>query len=85
LLYGFNKRRPRQRPLSRFGPEGRGLFDQPGFGAMTCQQFGLVFRNVGETAFKSFGDASMKRTSRLAQQCAVGCILHKCVLEKITC
>jgi hypothetical protein len=35
--------------------------------------------------FKDFRDSGVKRTSGLAQQGAVGSILHKGVLEKITC
>ena len=51
---------------------------------MTRQQFGLVLSNVSELAFKSFGNASVKRASRLAQERAVGSILHQSVLEQIS-
>ena len=51
---------------------------------MTRQQFRLVLGYLGELAFESFGDASVKRASRLAQQRAVGRILHQRVLEQIS-
>ena len=50
---------------------------------MTRQQLGLAFGDVGELAFEGFGDAGMKRASRLAQQRAVGRVLHQGVLEQI--
>ena len=84
LLYSFNQRRALQRPLSRFAPQARRLLDQPGFGAVTRQQLRLVLGNLGELAFEGFSDASVKRASRLAQQRAVGRVLHKCVLEQIS-
>ena len=84
LLYGFDQRRALQRPLSRFAPQARGLLDQPSLGAVTRQQFGLVLGNLGELAFESFGDAGVKRASRLAQQRAIGRVLHKRVLEQIS-
>ena len=46
-------------------------------------QFRLVLGNVGELAFESFGDAGVKRASRLAQQRAIGRVLHQRVLEQI--
>jgi hypothetical protein len=51
LLYGFNKCRARQRPLSGFAPQARSLFGLPGFGAVTGQQFGLVLGSLCELAF----------------------------------
>ena len=83
LLYGFDQRRALQRPLSRLAPQARRLLDQPGLGAVTRQQLGLVLGNLRELAFKSFGDASMKRASRLAQQRAVSRVLHQGVLEQV--
>src|ERR1700720_940422 len=51
---------------------------------MTRQQFRLTLGNLREPALKRLGDASVKRASRLAQQRAVGSVLHKCVLEQIS-
>ena len=73
-----------QRPLSSLAPQSRSLLDQSGLGAVTRQQFGLVLGNLGELALESFGDASVKRASRLAQQRAVGRVLHQRVLEQIS-
>jgi hypothetical protein len=42
---------------------------------VTRQQFGLVLGNLRELALQCFGDASMKRPSRLAQQRAVSRVL----------
>ena len=67
LLRSLNQRRTLQRPLSRFAPQTRGLLDQPGLGAVTRQQLRLVLSNVSELVLESFGDASVKRASRLAQ------------------
>ena len=50
---------------------------------MTRQQLRLVLGNIGELAFEGFGDAGVKRASRLAQQRAVGRVLHQGVLEQI--
>jgi len=51
---------------------------------MARQQIGLVPSYVGELAFYGFGNASMKRATRLAQECAVGGVLHSSVLAQIT-
>ena len=83
LLYGFDQRRALQRPLSRFAPQARGLLDQPGLGAVTRQQLRLALGDLGELAFEGFGDASVKRASRLAQQRAIGRVLHQGMLEQI--
>jgi len=77
LLYGFDQCRALQRPLSRLAPQVRSFPDQPSFGAVTCQQFRLVLGEVRELVFKGFGDTGVKRTSWLAQQRAVGRVLHK--------
>ena len=82
LLYGFDQRRALQRPLSRLAPQARGLLDQPSLSAVTRQQLRLVLGNLGELAFEGFGDAGMKRASRLAQQRAVGRVLHQGMLEQ---
>ena len=66
LLVSFDQRRALQRPLSRFAPKARRLLDQSGLGAMTRQKLRLALGNVGELAFKGFGDTGVKRASRLA-------------------
>jgi hypothetical protein len=83
LLYPFKKRGSRQRSLSGFAPQGRRLLDQSGFGAVTGQQLRLTLGNFRELVFKSFGDAGVQRASRLAQQRAVGCVLHQGVFEQV--
>src|SRR5258706_13923980 len=77
LLYGFNQRRALQRSLSRFAPQAHRLLDQSGLGAMARQQLRLTLGDLRKVAFKGLGDAGMKRTSRLAQQRAIGRVLHK--------
>ena len=52
---------------------------------MTSQKFWLALSDFGETVFKGFGDAGVKRASRLAQQRAVGRVLNEGVLEQIGC
>src|SRR5262245_6016904 len=64
--YGFDERRVLDRPLSGFAPQKRGLLYQPGFGAVTREEFGLAFSNVAELAFERFDNASVKRASRFA-------------------
>ena len=83
LLYGFDQRRALQRPLTGLAPQARGLLDQPSLGAVTRQQFRLTLGNLRKLALKGFGDASVKRTSRLAQQRAIGGVLHQRMLEQI--
>ena len=39
--------------------------------------------SLGELGFKRFGNTSMKRASRLAQQSAIGCILDQGMLEQV--
>ena len=77
LRHCFYERRALERPLSRFAPKARRFLDLPGLGAVTRQQLRLVLGNLGELAFKGFGDLRMKRASRLAQQGAVCRILHQ--------
>jgi len=47
------------------------------------QDLRLAFGSLGELAFKGFGDAGVKRASRLAQQRAIGSVLHQCMLEQV--
>ena len=47
------------------------------------QQFRLALGHLRELAFEGFGDASVKRASRLAQQRAIGRVLHEGMLEQI--
>jgi hypothetical protein len=62
----LDQRGARQRPLSRFAPQPYSFLDQPSVGVVTREQFRLVLSNLGKVFLKSIGDASMKRTSRLA-------------------
>ena len=55
----------------------------PGFGAVTRQQFRLALGDFGELAFEGFGNAGMKRASRLAQQRAISRVLHQGMLEQV--
>src|SRR5262249_56090666 len=50
---------------------------------MTRNQLGLVLGDLREVTFEGFGDSSMKRTSRLAQQRAVSRIPHQYMLERV--
>ena len=70
--------------MSRFAPQARGFLDQASLSAVARQQLGLVLGNLSELAFEGFGDASVKRASRLAQQRAIGRVLHQGMLEQIS-
>ena len=59
----------------------RGFLDQSRLGAVTRQQLRLGLGDLGELAFERFGDAGVKRASRLAQQRAVGRVLHQGMFE----
>src|SRR4029077_5652042 len=67
LCHSLYQGRTLQRPPSRFAPQTCGLPGQSGLAAMTREQFRLVLANLAELAFKGFGNASMKRASRLAK------------------
>ena len=47
---------------------------------MTRQQFRLAFGNFGNW-LSGFGNAGMKRAARLAQQRAIGRVLHQGMLK----
>ena len=79
----LHQRRALQRPLSCFAPRARSLLDQPSLGAMVRQQFRLDLGDLGELALDAFGDARVKSASRLAQQGAIGRVLHQGMLEQI--
>ena len=72
-----------QRPLSRLAPQARSLLDQAGLGAVMRQELRLALGDLGELAFEGFGDTGVKRASRLAQQRAIGRVLHQRMLEQI--
>src|SRR6202790_4250279 len=84
LLCGFSQRRASERLLSRLAPQKRAFFDQPGLGAMPGQQIRLALGDVGKLSFEGVCDTSMECASRLAQQGAVGRILHQSVFEQVT-
>ena len=69
--------------MSGFAPQARGLLDQPCLGAVARQQLRLGLGDVREPAFKSFGNATMKRASRLPQQRPISRILDEGVLEQV--
>ena len=79
----LQQRRARQRLLSRPGPQARSLLDQARLGAMTRQQVRLARDHFRELAFEGFGDTSVKRAPRLAQQRAVSGVLHESMLEEV--
>jgi hypothetical protein len=50
---------------------------------VACQDLGLALGSLGELAFEGFGDTGVKRASRLAQQRAIGRVLHQGMFEQI--
>jgi hypothetical protein len=68
--------------LCRLCPKANGLLDETRLCAVTRQQFGLVLGSLGEVVLKGFGDSGVKRTSRFAQQRAVGGALNKSCLKR---
>ena len=83
LRHGLDQRRARQRLLARFAPKAGGLLDQPGLGAMTCQQFRLALGDLRKSGLKHFGNTGVKGASGFAQQRSVGRILHQSMLEQV--
>ena len=67
LSYSLHQRKTFQRPPSSPSPQARRPLDQPSFGAVTRQQFGLVLGNVRELAFEGFGNPGVKRASGITQ------------------
>ena len=47
------------------------------------QQLRLTFSDFRKLILKGFCNAGVKRASRLAKQCAVGCVLYERVLEQV--
>ncbi len=74
-----------RRSLPGFPPQRRSSFDIARLRAVTGQHFGPVLGDLAELALEGFGDLGMKVASRLAQQQAVGRILHEGVFEEIGC
>ena len=70
-----------RRPALR--PKTGSFLDQSSFRAVTRDQLRLALGDFVELVFQSFGDASVQRTSALAQERAVGRILHQAMLEQI--
>jgi hypothetical protein len=56
---------------------------QAGLRAVTRQQLRLALGDFGELVFKGVRDAGVKRVARLAQQRAIGRVLHQGMLEQI--
>src|SRR5215471_2338653 len=63
LLYCFDQRRLRQRPLPRFAPKVCGFLDQAGLGPMSRQQLRSALSAFRELALDGFGDAGMQCAS----------------------
>ena len=59
------------------------LFEFPGAAVVMRQQFRLVLGDIRELALKGFGDTGVKRATWLAQQSAIGRVLHQRMLEEI--
>jgi hypothetical protein len=49
------------------------------------QDLRSAFGSIGESAFKDFGDTGVKRAPWLAQQRAIGRVLHQGMLEQVAC
>jgi hypothetical protein len=47
------------------------------------QDLGLSLRDLAEPTFEGFRDTGVKRASRLAQQRAIGRVLHQGMLEQV--
>src|ERR1700739_2083758 len=75
---------PAHRPIASAHAIVARRASQPSFAAMMRQQFGLVFGKLVELAFDGFSDAGVKRAARLAQQRAVGGVLHQRMFEHIS-
>ncbi len=84
LRRSFHHCRTRHGTLPRLAPKARSLLGQPGICAVARQNLRLVLSDVREVPFEGFGNASVQRTSRLAQKGAVGRILDQRVLKEIT-
>jgi hypothetical protein len=64
LLGPLNKCSSRQRSLSGFAPQARGLLDQSGFSAVPCQQLGLVLRDCFAAQSETAKDLGLRNASR---------------------
>ena len=83
LLGGFLQRRARQRPPSGLAPKSRGFLDQARLRCNDAPAVPAGFRRCRRIAFEGLGDAGVKRAPRLAQQRAVGRVLHQSMIEQI--
>lgn len=81
LLRRLLERRARERAPSGRAPQHGGFFDQPRFAAVARQELRPALDHVGELALRRLGDARVQRTSRLAQQRAIGRVLHQGMIE----
>ena len=72
-----------RRPSPRFPPQRRSSFDIARLAPVSREQLGLVLGDFAKLALEGYGDLSMKVASRLAQQQAIGRILHERVFEQI--
>ena len=69
--------------MPRLSPKARSLLNKCRLRAVTREQLRLVLGDLRELALKGLDNAGVKRSSRFAQQRAIGRVLHQCVLEQI--
>ena len=84
LRHGLDQRGSLKGALSSFAPQASSVLNLTSVRVVPRQQLWLVIRNLIEVALYSFRDTSMQRPSWLAQQRAIGCVLHQSVLEKVS-
>ncbi len=83
MPYRFTIARPMNCFLPCRAPVSYRLLIQSSFRAVPSQKLRLVLGNLGEFALERFRDTGVERASGLAQQRAIGGVLHKRVLEQI--
>jgi hypothetical protein len=76
LRYGLYQSRTLQRPLPGLAPQACGLFKETRLGALARQQFRSGLCYFRKLALKGRSDTGVQRAALLAQERAVGCILH---------
>ena len=83
MVYCFDVSRTFDRALPCLLPAGYGLRTQSRFSVVMREKFGARRGYFGERAIDDICDAGVKRAPRLAQQCPIGGILHKRMLEQV--
>ena len=69
--------------LARRRPVGDGILVETGLAIVIGQQFGLALHDGRIMLLQSLRDMPMKLLAQLAQQRAVGGVLHQCVLKDV--